>query len=65
MALFISSLVVVWFHKSGYQLLRFATFSLPTFVPKNEEPSFTDMLTTLRWVSYEEKTQQLLPKQCR
>jgi len=23
------------------------------------------MLTTLRWVSYEEKTQQLLPKQCR
>jgi hypothetical protein len=34
MALFISSLVVVWFHKSGYQLLRFATFSLPTLVPE-------------------------------
>ena len=31
MALFIYSLVVVWFHKSGHQLLR---FSLPTLVPE-------------------------------
>ena len=30
---------------------------------KKEEPSFADMLTTLRRVSYEEKTERLLPKQ--
>ena len=30
-----------------------------------EEPSFADMLTTLRRVSYEEKTDRLLPEQCR
>ena len=61
-ALFIYSLVVVWFHKSGHQLLR---FPFRPWYRKKEEPSFADMLTTLRRVSYEEKTQQLLPKQCR
>ena len=33
--------------------------------PKKQEPSFADILTTLRRVSYEEKTEGLLPKQCR
>ena len=47
---------------SCYVLLR---FPFRPWYRKNEEPSFTDMLTTLRWVSCEEKTQQLLPKQCR
>jgi len=30
-----------------------------------KEPSFADLLTTLRRVSYEEKTERLLPKRCR
>ena len=60
MALFIYSLVVVWFHKSGHQLLR---FPFRPWYRKKEEPSFADMLTTLRRVSYEEKLPQPLPKQ--
>ena len=57
---FIYSLVVVWFHKSGHQLLR---FPFRPWYRKKEEPSFADMLTTLRRVSYEEKMPQPLPKQ--
>ena len=60
--LFSGLVVVVWFHKSGHQLLR---FPFRPWYRKKEEPSFADMLTTLRRVSYEQKTQQLLPKQCR
>jgi SRSO17 transposase len=59
MALFISSLVVVWFHQTGHQLVRFPF--RPWYLTKRE-PSFADMLTTLRLVSYDEKTEQLLPK---
>ena len=62
MALFIYSLVVVWFHKTGHQQLR---FPFRPWYPKKEEPSFADLLTTLRRVSYEEKTPQLLPRQSR
>ena len=40
-------------------------FPFRPWYTKKQEPSFADMLTTLRRVSYEEKTQQLLPKQCR
>jgi SRSO17 transposase len=61
MALFLYSLVVVWFHRSGHRLVHFPV--RPWYTTK-EEPSFADMLTTLRRVSYEEKTEQLLPKQC-
>jgi hypothetical protein len=61
MALFIYTLVVVWFHQTGHRLLR---FPFRPWYTKKEEPSFADMLTTLRRVSYEEKTEQLLPKQC-
>jgi hypothetical protein len=60
MALFIYSLVVVWFHQTGHQFLR---FPFRPWYPKKEETSFADMLTTLRQVSCDEKTQQLLPKQ--
>ena len=56
----IYSLVVVWFHKSGHRLLR---FPFRPWYTKKEEPSFADMLTTLRRVSYEEKSPQPLPKQ--
>ena len=45
--------MVVWFHQTGHQLLR---FPFRPWYPKKEEPSFADMLTTLRRVSYEEKT---------
>ena len=51
MALFIYSLVVVWLHQTGHGLLR---FPFQPWYPKKEEPSFADMLTTLRLVSYEE-----------
>jgi SRSO17 transposase len=62
MAMILYSLVVVWFHRTGHQFLR-----LP-FRPwylKKEEPSFADLLTTLRRVSYDEKKERLLPKECR
>jgi len=62
MALFIYTLVVVWFHKMGHQLLR---FPFRPWYTKKEEPSFADMLTTLRRVSYEEKIPQPSPKQTR
>ena len=62
MALIVYSLVVVWFHRAGHQSLR---FPIRPWYPKKREPSFADMLTTLRRVSYEEKTERLLPKQSR
>jgi hypothetical protein len=62
MALMIYSMIVVWFHQTGSQSLRFPF--RPWYVHK-KEPSFADMLTTLRRVSCEEKTDRLLPKQCR
>jgi hypothetical protein len=62
MALFIYTLVVVWFHKMGHQLLR---FPFRPWYTKKEEPSFADMLTTLRRVSYEEKSPQPYAKQTR
>ena len=62
MALILYSLVVVWFHRVGHESLR---FPIRPWYPKKREPSFADMLTTLRRVSYEEKTERLLPKQSR
>lgn len=62
MALILYSLVVVWFHQAGHQFL---SFPFRPWYTKKEEPSFADMLTTLRRVSYEEKIEGLLPKQSR
>jgi hypothetical protein len=59
MALIIYSLVVVWFHRTGHEALR---FPIRPWYPRKEEPSFADQLTTLRRVSYEEKTEGLVPK---
>ena len=59
MALIIYSLVVVWFHQTGHEALR---FPIRRWYPKKEEPSFADQLTTLRRVSYEEKSEGLLPR---
>jgi hypothetical protein len=60
MAFLLSSLVIVWFHRVGFELVR---FPIRPWYRKKQEPSFADMLTTLRRVSYEEKTGPLLPEQ--
>ena len=62
MALFLFSIVVVWFHRTGHQFVR---FPFRPWYPQKEEPSFADMLTTLRRLSYEEKTAGVLTKPSR
>ncbi len=57
MAMFIYSLVVVWFHRTGHESVR---FPIRPWYPKKAEPSFADTLTTLRRLSYEEKIEGLL-----
>ena len=57
MAFFLYSIVVVWFDRVGHQFLR---FPVRPWYKRKQEPSFADMLTTLRRVSYEEKTEPLL-----
>src|SRR3954451_14526455 len=59
MALILYSLVLVCSHRPGHNSLR---FPIRPWYPKKEEPSFADQLTTLRRVSYEEKTEGLLAK---
>ncbi len=61
MAFFLDTIVVVWFHRVGHESVRFPT--RPWYRHK-QEPSFADMLTTLRRMSYDEKTASLLPKCC-
>src|SRR5512142_1906651 len=58
MALFLFSMVVVWFHQTGHQFVR---FPFRPWYPQKEEPSFAEMVTTLRRLSYDEKTEGLLP----
>jgi len=57
MAFFLYSIVVVWFHQVGH---RFVQFPVRPWYPRKQEPSFADMLTTLRRVSYDEKTTPLV-----
>jgi DDE superfamily endonuclease len=57
MAMFMYTLVVVWFHQAGHESVR---FPFRPWYPKKAEPSFADMLTTLRRLSYEEKIEGLL-----
>jgi DDE superfamily endonuclease len=57
MAMFIYTIVVVWFHRTGHESVRFP------FRPRyrhKEETSFADILTTLRRLSYEEKIEGAL-----
>jgi hypothetical protein len=58
MALWLYSAIVVWFHRVGYLHLRYP--DRPWYRQK-EEPSFADLLTTLRRVSWEEYLHTLLP----
>ncbi len=62
MVLFLFTIVVVWFHRTGHQSVR---FPFRPWYKKKVEPSFADMLTTLRQLSYDEKTEGLLPRQSR
>jgi SRSO17 transposase len=57
MALLLYTLVIVWCHVGGHRWLRFP--HRPWYTGK-EEPSFADLLSALRRVSYEEKTHTLL-----
>src|SRR5262249_52557068 len=57
MAMLISTLVVVWFHREGHRSVQ---FPFRPWYPKKVEPSFADMLTTLRRLSYDEKTAGVL-----
>jgi hypothetical protein len=60
MAFFLYSVVVVWFHQVGHEFVR---FPYRPWYRRKQEPSFADMLTTLRRISYEEKTEPLLSEQ--
>jgi hypothetical protein len=62
MALVLYTLVVVWFHNTG---CRFVQFPRRPWYPTKKEPSFADLLTTLRRVSYDDKTRTLQRKRSR
>jgi hypothetical protein len=52
-AFFLYSMIVAWFHTVGHDLV---TFPERPWYPNKKEPSFADMLTTLRQVSYDDIT---------
>jgi hypothetical protein len=56
MALFLYSMIVVWFHQVGHKLVKFP--ERPWYAQK-AEPSFADILSTLRQASYAEKVATL------
>jgi DDE superfamily endonuclease len=62
MALVLYTLVVVWFHHHGQRFLR---FPYRPWYRHKREPSFADLLTTLRHVSYADINRTLVPKRCR
>jgi len=62
MALLLNTLVVVWFHQVGHRFIR---FPFRPWYQRKREPSFADLLTTLRRVSYDDKTRPLVLKRCR
>ena len=56
MALVLYSLIVLWFHREGHLHLQFPD---RPWYPRKREPSFADLLTTLRRESWREKTRTL------
>jgi hypothetical protein len=62
MAMVIYSLIVVWFHREGHRQVKFP--DRPWYRHK-EEPSFGDMLTTLRRVSWQHNFGDTVPKRGR
>jgi hypothetical protein len=59
LALVLYSLIVVWFHRVGHLLVAYPE---RPWYRRKAEPSFADMVSTLRQVSWEEQLQPLLPK---
>jgi SRSO17 transposase len=59
MALVLHSLIVLWFHQVGHRHLRFPD---RPWYPRKQEPSFADMLTTLRRMSWQDKFRTLPAK---
>ena len=57
MALVLYSLVVAWFHRVGHKHVRFPD---RPWYKKKQEPSFGDMLSTLRRMSWQEKFRGVL-----
>ena len=53
MALVLYSLTVLWFHLHGYCQVEYPD---RPWYPDKEEPSFADLLSTLRRLSWQEKT---------
>ena len=56
MALVLYSLIVTWFHQVGHRYLQFPD---RPWYRRKEEPSFADMLTTLRRRSWQDKSRTL------
>lgn len=56
MALVLYSLKVLWFHRHGHRQVEYP--DRPWYLTK-EEPSFADQVSTLRRLSWQEKTHQL------
>ena len=59
-AFFLYSMIVTWFHTVGHQLLKFPE---RPWYKRKKEPSFADMLTTLRQQTYDDITVTLPLKQ--
>ena len=59
MAMVLISLITLWFHQRGHRHVRFP--ERPWYT-KKKEPSFGDMLTTLRRLSWTELMEQALPQ---
>jgi len=60
LAMFVYTMAVVWFHRTGHEFVR---FPFRPWYRHKEETSFADMLTTLRRLSYEEKIEGVLGEQ--
>lgn len=59
MALVLYSLTVAWFHQVGHRHVQFP--DRPWYT-KKRDPSFADMLTTLRRLSWQDKFRPVLPQ---
>jgi hypothetical protein len=55
-ALVLYSLIVLWFHRAGHRQLQFPD---RPWYRRKQEPSFADLLTTLRRASWREKIRTL------
>ena len=57
MALVLYSLIVLWFHRHGHRRVQFPD---RPWYRRKEEPSFADQLSTLRRLSWQEKSRTVL-----